>query len=121
MEMPAQKFERVLSALEDLAVQEAASFQVDDFGAMIEAQERAESLVAYVSGFDTRLVRSDFLPRLVAVREKRAGTSRQLAEKILHTRAQLREVQANQRRITHVAPAYASSESASERRLLAVG
>lgn len=106
METPAQMCERLVTALEDLAGQEAATLETRDFAAVIAIQDRAaplvDLLVAHAPAVTDRAVRT----RITALLAKRHRTGEWLSEQIARTREELQRTETAQRRVAQVAPAY---------------
>ena len=120
METPAQLCARLLVALEELASQEAASLEARDFSAVVHLQERAAPLVAHLAAHGPAVADTALRVRIAAWLARRHETGEWLAAQIAQTKEQLREVEAAQRRVSRLAPAYGQGGEVS-RRLCAVG
>lgn len=111
METPAQRCERIVSALEDLAAQEAASIAQGDFAAVEALHERTAPLVEFLADAGSEsLSVSGLRRRLVAVYERRHRSGEALAAAMARTRLELAQTQAAQRRVARVAPAYGQQD-----------
>lgn len=107
MESPAQRCARIVTALEDLAGQEAAALASRDFNAVLALQERTTPLVEYLVTAGANHIREPGIrSRVTALHELRQRTSESLAHAIADTRSELRRTQASQRRVAQIAPAY---------------
>jgi hypothetical protein len=122
METRAQTLARLLSALEDLSEHETLLLRAEDYTGVLETQQRAAPVVERL----TRLADAadgKTRQRIAAVLAKRQRSYDWLSAKIACVRGELRELQASQRRIAQIAPAYgrAAAHSASASQLSAVG
>lgn len=107
METAAQRCERIVSALEDLAAQEAASVAQGDFAGVQALHERTAPLVEFLADAGSESLSVPGLRRrLVAVYELRHRSGEALAAAMARTRLELAQTQAAQRRVARVAPAY---------------
>jgi len=120
METPAQTCARIITALEDLAAQEAAALETRDFTAAITIQDRAAPLVEHLATYAGEITDPALRARIAAVHARRDRTGEWLAEQISRVRQQLHDLEAGQRRVAQVAPAYGRGAGAS-RQLCAVG
>jgi hypothetical protein len=120
METPAQMCARLMTALEEIARQEAASLGARDFAAVVHLQERAEPLVAHLAEHGPEVADAALRTRIAAFLAHRHETGEWLAEQIALTKEKLREIEAAERRIARMAPAYGQGAEVS-RRLCAVG
>ena len=113
---------RLLAALEELAAQEAASLAARDFAAVVHLQERAAPLVAHLAEHGPGVAKDDpaLVGRIAAWLARRHETGEWLAGQIARTKEKLSEVEAAQRRVARVAPAYGRGAEVS-RRLCEVG
>lgn len=119
-ETAAQTCARIVTALEDLARQEAAALQTRDFPAAVLLQERAAPLVEHLVAHESDVTSSDLRSRIAAVYALRNQTGEWLATQIAQAREELRQMDASQRRIARVAPAYGGG-STRRSQLSAVG
>ena len=121
METPAQRCARIMTSLEDLAAQEAAALANRDFTALVALQERTEPLVDFfVRTAPGYLNEPGLRARLSEFQRLRQKTSDALAVEIEHTRAELLQTRAAQRRAAQIAPAYGQLATR-RRQLQAVG
>lgn len=121
LETPQQKCERVTSALEDLAAQEAASLEARDFAAVLEIQDRAQPLVDHLVAAGAESCSPEVrvrIGRLLACRDRSAEV---LAAQLQQASEGLTETRASQRRVAQVAPAYGVTGSTRRRQLSFVG
>lgn len=106
METPAQMCVRLVTALEDLANQEATTLQARDFPAAVAIQDRAaplvDLLVAHAGEVDDAALRA----RIAAFMAKRSRTGEWLAEQMAKVREELQQTNVAQRRVAKVGPAY---------------
>lgn len=107
-ETPAQTCARIVTALEDLARQEAAVLQSRNFSAAVLLQERAAPLVEHLVAHEGDVTSSDLRSRIAAVSALRSQTGEWLATQIERAREELQQMDASQRRIARVAPVYGS-------------
>ena len=112
MESAAQTCARLISALEDLAGQEAAALQARDFAAAIEIQDRAAPLVDHLARHARDISDPAQQARLRAVQAKRDRTGEWLAEQIERAREELAQTSAARRRVAQIAPVYGRSPAA---------
>lgn len=105
MESPAQKCARLVGALEDLAGQEAAAVEHQNFEAVAEIQQRAEPLVAYLVA-EGAVIDAATRERLITVQRRRSATAERLRQGIAQVRAELEQIGSVRRRVGRVAPVY---------------
>ena len=110
---------RLVSALEDLAAQEAATLQARDFVEVIAIQNRAAPLVQLLASHAMDF-RDDLRLRIAALINRRNESDAWLAAEIEIVRLKLRDTAETQRRVTQVSPAYGRS-IATFRRLSVTG
>lgn len=120
METPAQTCARIVTALEDLARQEAAALQARDFATAMLLQDRAAPLVEHLAMHEAEIVSSDLRFRVAAVHALRSQTGEWLAGQMDQTRQDLQQMDVSRRRVAQIAPAYGRG-SARPTRLSAVG
>ncbi len=106
METPVQKCARLVTALEDLVAQEAVCLQTRDFAAAISIQDRAAPLVEHLSLHGPNVADQALRRRVETLIARRNDTATWLATELRQTREQLLGLQASQRRVAKVAPAY---------------
>ncbi|MBL9210720.1 MAG: hypothetical protein JNL92_09655 [Opitutaceae bacterium] len=107
METATQRCERIVSALEDLAAQEAAGVAQGDFAAVQALHERTAPLVEFLATAGSESLNAAGLRRrLVAIYELRHRSGEALAAAMARTRLELAQTQASQRRVARIAPAY---------------
>ncbi|MEO7597403.1 MAG: hypothetical protein ABIV50_00610 [Opitutus sp.] len=106
MEAPRQKFNRLVSALDDLVTREAATLAEKDYAAVAEIQRSAEPVVAAIT--DMGSVISDAVARArVAGLLARRQHSLDFIESQLETaRSELMAVQESSVRVAKIAPVY---------------
>lgn len=116
MESPAQRCARIVSALEDLAAQEAAGVARQDFATVQTLHERTAPLVEFLAATGAEALGAAGLRRrLVAVYELRARSSEILAAAMAQVRVDLARTEAGQRRAARIAPAYGAHEERAPR------
>jgi len=120
METVAQTCARLLTALEDLAGQEAACLDARDFDAVVKLQERAAPLVQLLGEHAPEITDPAIRRRVKEYLDRRHETGEWLAEQIEQTRQRLRELDGAHSRLHRMAPAYGTNDAA-PRRLVAVG
>lgn len=122
METPAQRCLRIVTALEDLAAQEAAALANRDFAAVAALQERTGPLVDFIVSTGLSYVNTPALrARIGALHDRRNQTVERLASEMARTRADLEQTQVSQRRVAQIAPVYGQSSVVDRRQLQAVG
>jgi hypothetical protein len=120
METPAQMCTRLLTALEDLAAQEAATLQARDFATAIAIQDRAAPLVELLAAHREELNDPTLRARVAELFARRSRTGEWLAEQMARVREELRQTDVARRRVAQVAPVYGRA-STLPRQLSAVG
>lgn len=111
---------RLVTALEDLAAQEAVCLQTRNFGAVISIQDRARPLVEHLAVHGPDVADEALRRRIAALIAKRNESGAWLAAEIDRTREQLHTLEGNRRRVARIAPAYGAGVR-SRRQLSAVG
>src|SRR4051794_4832065 len=109
METPAQMCVRLVTALENLAAQEAACLQNRDYAAVVQIQERAAPLVEHLAAHGPEVADGKLRARIAALLQQRHENGVRLSAEIGRTRQQLQDLQATQRRAAQVAPVYGRS------------
>lgn len=106
METGRQRFARLVTALEDLASQEAGCARSRDFESLKEVQQRAGEIVAALLEHSTERVDPAVRERLAAVVKQREATAAEIQIELDVTKAKLDSLQVSQRRAAQVAPVY---------------
>lgn len=97
-----------MSALEDLAAQEAATLQARNFAGAIAIQKRAAPLVQLLAS--TAIDEGDDVrSRIATLVDRRRASDAWLANEIELVRMKLQETGETQRRLTQLSPAYGRS------------
>jgi hypothetical protein len=120
METAAQMCARLVTALEDLAAQEAVCVQTRNFAAVVAIQDRAAPLVELLASHEGDITDAAVRTRIKNLLERRNETGAWLIREIERTRERLHSLEASQRRVARIAPAYGQS-SGPRRQLSAVG
>lgn len=111
MESPVQRCVRIVSALEDLAAQEAAAVARGDFATVQALHDRSAPLVEFLAAAGAEaLAAAGLRRRLAAVYELRARSGEVLAAAMAQVRVELAQTEAGQRRAARIAPAYGTHE-----------
>jgi len=111
MESAAQRCERIVAALEDLAAQEAAGVAQGDYSAVQALHARTAPLVEFLADAGSEPLSVPGLRRrLVAVYELRHRSGEALATAMARTRLELAQTQAAQRRVARLAPTYGGQD-----------
>jgi hypothetical protein len=121
METPAQMCVRLVTALEELAAQEAATLEARDFPVVVELQDRAAPLIQLLGAHAADVTDQKLRERVAALIERRNRMGEWLAEQIARVREELKQTEATQRRLAQVAPAYGYPATTTSRQLVAVG
>ena len=108
METPAQTCVRLLTALEDLATQEAAALEARDFATAVTIQTRAAPLVEHLAAHGPAIADKDpaFRSRVAAFHARRQQSGEWLATQVARAKEELLRMQAGQRRVARIAPVY---------------
>lgn len=118
MASPAHTCARLLTALEDLASQEAVLLRAADFAGVLATQERAAPVVERLAALAATADAAVRL-RVEAVIALRSRSLEWLAGEMARVRTELAGLEANERQIARVVPAYMGNTS--PRRRLSVG
>lgn len=110
METPLRHFERILGALEELSLQEEQVLRAENYSALAALQHRAAPLVQRLAEY-TGPTDDKLRERLSAVVARLARGAELLGRKLQLTRIELSRIEATQRRVKQVAPAYRDSGS----------
>ena len=121
METPAQMCVRLVTALEDLVAQEAATLQARDFAAAVVIQDRAAPLVSLLGTHGPAVADEALRARIAALLARRSQTGEWLSEQIRRVREELQRTEAAKRRVAQFAPVYSHADSPPRRQLSAVG
>ncbi len=97
---------RLVSALADLADQEAASLRARDFAAVLEIQRRAAPIVADLESTGPAAADQSLRNQLSAVLRLRENTVRELQAQIEDAKQQIDSLDVSKRRVSKVAPVY---------------
>lgn len=114
METPKERAARLLSALEDLVMQESATLKTRNFAEAIAIQERAAPLVQSIASNANRLSH-DLRLRVAALIERRRANDAWLAGEIEVVRVRLQDTAETQRRVTQLSPTYGRSVATCQR------
>jgi uncharacterized transporter YbjL len=109
MATPAHACARILSALEELVMQEAVVLTAGDLAAVGEIQSRIEPLVAFLATQDEDVMDADFKARVAALYAARADSAASLKAQMARNRAEVLAISGRQRVIAQVAPAYGAA------------
>lgn len=111
MESPSHRCARIVSALEDLAAQEAAGVARQDLATVQALHERMAPLVEFLAAAGAEALGAAGLRRrLTAVYELRARSTEVLAAAMAQVRVELARTEAGQRRAARIAPAYGAHD-----------
>lgn len=123
METTAQTCSRLLTALEDLAAQEAAALDARDFPAAVAIQGRAAPLVEHLAAHGPPVADKDpaFRARVAAFHAHRLQMGEWLATQVARAREELREMDSSRRRVAQIAPVYGRARRPQSRQLVASG
>lgn len=121
METQAEKCARLVTALEDLAAQEAATWQVGDFAEAALIQLRAAPLVDFIATAGLQAADSEFQARVATLLNLRRQSVERIAAEIRTVRAELQIMESRERTVARVAPAYGSRVDSARRQLCTRG
>ena len=121
METPAQTCSRLLTALEDLAKQEAVTLAARDFATVVKLQERAAPLVELLGTHGPAVADAALRARIAAWLAHRHETGEWLAAQIAQTKAELDKLDTSRRQASRFAPVYGRGTATMARQLSAVG
>jgi len=111
MESPPRKFTRLLTALDELVGQEAATLAARDYAAVGEIQRRAEPLVAGLAALGAEAADETARARVAALLARRQHSLDFLETQLATARAELLAVQESARRVAQIAPVYVRAGS----------
>lgn len=100
---------RILSALEELVMQEAVILKGGDLAAVAELQLRIEPLVAFLATPGESVLDADVEARVAILHSARADSVAWLNSQMARNRAELLAISGRQRVIAQVAPAYGTA------------
>lgn len=116
MEAPRQKFNRLLSSLEELVSQETATTRAGDYAAVNEIQHRAEPLVETLASLGPEAADAAARARVAGLLARRQHNIDFIESQLATAREELLAVQESTSRVARITPAYARSEPASSSR-----
>lgn len=119
MEPPAQRFARLILALEELAMDETAALRAGDYTTANEIADRAEPIIDWMVAY-ANVVTPALRDRLAIVQARRATNVEYLECAITRTHDELQELALSRRRVAQIAPVYGRAAIARPR-LSAVG
>ena len=111
MEAPGEKFNRLVSALDDLVTQEAANVALGDFEAVLEIQRRTGPLVAAVASLGAGVANAMAQARIASLLSRRQGNIELIESQLATVRAEMRAVQESAGRVARIAPVYGRADS----------
>ena len=107
METASERCARIVTALEDLAAQEAAGVSHRDLAGVQALHERTAPLIEFLASVGSDVLSAPGLRRrLIAVYELRHRSGEALAAAMARTRLKLTQTEVAQRRVARIAPAY---------------
>jgi hypothetical protein len=116
------KFNRILSALDELVTQEMVTARAGDYAAVDEIQRRAAPLVETLSELGAEVADATAQARVAGLLARRQHNIDFIESQLATVRAELLAVQTSTGRVARIAPAYARAEGASlARRFSAAG
>jgi hypothetical protein len=121
METQPEKCARLITALEDLALREAALLRVGDFTEAAVIQGRAAPLVDFIAAAATAAAGSELQARIAGLVGLRNKSIKRLGSEIETARAELTQMQTRERTVAQVAPAYGSRFDSARRYLCGRG
>lgn len=112
METPFQAARRLLTALEDLAEQEAANLRNLDLVEAVQITERAAPLVQKLGELATDPTVAPLRPRVEALIVQRRQSAQLLDSHLARVQSELRRIDEARARLACVAPVYAAKAGA---------
>ncbi len=109
MATPAPACTRILTALEELVMQEAVILKAGDLSAVVEIQSRIEPLVAFLATQGGSALDADVKSRVTALYKARTHSVAWLNAQMTRNRTELLAISSRQRVIAQVAPAYGAA------------
>src|SRR4051812_34215837 len=106
MEAPRQKFNRLVSALDELVTREAATLAEHDFDAAGEIQKRAEPLVEAIADLGSVISDAVARARVAGLMARRQHSIDFLETQLATARDELMAVQESTLRVARIAPVY---------------
>ena len=120
MDTPAQTCQRLLAALEDFAMQEAALVAACDFAGLAKIQQRTAPLIEHLAQLGSANADAIFRKRVRALLARRRQTDDALTAELAKAKQELKRTHASEQRIAQIASVYGRSVAA-VRQLSAVG
>jgi hypothetical protein len=108
METQAGKCARLVMALEDLAVQEAATLHAGNIAEAALIQARAAPLVDFIAAVGFQIADSDLHARIAGLLKLRKKSLERLGTDVGAVRSELQRMESCERTVAQVAPAYGS-------------
>ncbi|HWL16857.1 MAG TPA: hypothetical protein VNR00_14715 [Opitutus sp.] len=105
-----EKFNRLVDALDDLVLQEAASLAHGDYDALQAIQERADPVVAGLSDLGSDVADERARARVAGLLARRQHSMEFLESQLAVARAELAALQESATRVAQIAPAYGRAE-----------
>ena len=122
MQSESQKFNRILSALDELVTQEMVTARAGDYAAVNEIQRRAAPLVETLADLGPDAADAAAQARVAGLLARRQHNIDFIESQLATARAELLAVQTSTGRMARIAPAYARAEGTSyARRFHAAG
>jgi len=106
METSAQTFARLVTALDEVLVQEDSFLKMADYAAVLEAQRRAAPLVEGLARLEPEIADKAARARVSALVTRRAHVQELLASRISEVRCNLGRIREDEQRLMRVGPAY---------------
>jgi len=118
VQLHSASFVRLLGALEELASQESMLLAEEDYDGLRRTQDRAAPIVNELARVGSGNVSPALRPRLEALLARRQENLDRLSARIEDVRDALLRTQANQVRVSRIAPAYGRHPAAAPQRHL---
>jgi hypothetical protein len=106
MEAPQQKFNRLVSALDELVTREAATLAEHDYEKVIEIQRSAGPVVDAIAGLGSAISDDVARARVAGLLARRQHSIDALETQLATARAELMAVQESTLRVAQIAPVY---------------
>ncbi len=110
-----QKFDRLLSALDDLVTQEAMTVKAGDYAAVGDIQRRADPLVSMIATLGPEVDDAMARARVAALLARRQHNIDFIEAQLATARDELEAVQESIRRMAKMAPVYGRAENAGKK------
>ena len=117
MEPPLETAQRLLTALEELVMQETLLIRTMDFVEAVEVQERAAPVVARLCALAEVAAVGALRPRVAELLERRSQNYHFLDTQLQRLQGELNRVTTARGRLRNVAPAYRGAPALAESRL----